>query len=40
MTLPEVMFDDSLMLSPHVFLEGVLFRHRAFEAPSLTCPMR
>jgi hypothetical protein len=32
------MFDDSLMLSPHVFLEGVLFRHRAFEAPSLTCP--
>ncbi|KXX77138.1 hypothetical protein MMYC01_207556 [Madurella mycetomatis] len=37
-TLPEVLFDDSLMLSPHVFLEGVLFRHRAFEAPSLTCP--
>lgn len=26
------------MLSPHVFLEGILFRHRAFEAPSLTCP--
>ncbi|KAK3318207.1 C2H2 finger domain protein [Apodospora peruviana] len=37
-TLPEVMFDDSLMLSPHVFLEGILFRHLAFDAPSLTCP--
>jgi hypothetical protein len=32
------MFDDSLILSPHVFLKGILFRHRAFEAPSLTYP--
>jgi hypothetical protein len=31
-------FDDSLMLSLHVFLEGILFRHRAFGALSLTCP--
>ncbi|KAK3332197.1 hypothetical protein B0T19DRAFT_397983 [Cercophora scortea] len=37
-TLLEILFDDSLMFSPHVFLEGILFRHRAFEAPSLTCP--
>lgn len=38
MTLPEVLFDDSLVLSPHIFLEGILFKHHAFEAPSLTCP--
>jgi hypothetical protein len=25
-----------MLLSPHVFLLGVLFRHRAFLAPSLT----
>ncbi|KAF4480421.1 hypothetical protein CGGC5_v011005 [Colletotrichum fructicola Nara gc5] len=37
-TIPETMFDPSLLLSPHVFLLGILFRHRAFRAPSLTSP--
>ncbi|KAK2732924.1 C2H2 finger domain-containing protein [Colletotrichum kahawae] len=32
------MFDPSLLLSPHVFLLGVLFRHRAFNASNLTSP--
>lgn len=36
--LPETLFDESLLLSPHVFLLGILFRHRAFRAPSLTSP--
>ncbi|KAI0837724.1 C2H2 finger domain protein [Hypoxylon sp. FL0890] len=36
--IPETMYDPSLMLSPHVFLLGILFRHRAFRAPSLTSP--
>ncbi|KAG7073817.1 C2H2 finger domain-containing protein [Colletotrichum scovillei] len=37
-TIPETMFDPSLLLSPHVFLLGIIFRHRAFRAPSLTSP--
>ncbi|KAL2278242.1 hypothetical protein FJTKL_14652 [Diaporthe vaccinii] len=37
-TIPETMFDPSLILSPHVFLLGILFRHRAFRARSLTSP--
>ncbi|CCF41454.1 C2H2 finger domain-containing protein [Colletotrichum higginsianum] len=36
--IPETMFDDSLLLSPHVFLLGILFRHQAFRASSLTSP--
>lgn len=32
------MFDPSLVLSPHVFLLGILFRHRAFRASNLTSP--
>ncbi|KAH0419558.1 hypothetical protein CcaCcLH18_14355 [Colletotrichum camelliae] len=36
--VPETMFDPSLLLSPHVFLLGVLFRHRAFNASNLTSP--
>ena len=32
------MFDPCLLLSPHVFLLGILFRHRAFLAPTLTSP--
>ncbi|KAH8744320.1 C2H2 finger domain protein [Diaporthe sp. PMI_573] len=39
-TIPEVLFDPSLTLSVQTFLLGMLFRHRAFEAPSLTCPER
>ncbi|UQC77422.1 C2H2 finger domain-containing protein [Colletotrichum lupini] len=37
-TIPETMFDPSLLLSPHVFLLGIIFRYRAFCAPSLTSP--
>lgn len=31
-TVPEVMFDPSLTLSPHVFLLAVLFRRQAFDS--------
>ncbi|KAJ4248097.1 hypothetical protein NW762_012867 [Fusarium torreyae] len=37
-TLPEIIFDDSLLLSPHILLLGLMFRHRAFEASSLVSP--
>jgi hypothetical protein len=30
------LLDPCLLLSPHAFLLGVLFRHRAFLTPSLT----
>lgn len=32
------MFNDSLILSPYVFLKGILFQYQAFNVPSLTCP--
>ncbi|KAK7398516.1 hypothetical protein QQX98_012109 [Neonectria punicea] len=38
MTIPEIMFDASLLLSPHVLRLGKLFRHEAFENPSFTTP--
>ncbi|KAI9769856.1 MAG: hypothetical protein M1840_003850 [Geoglossum simile] len=34
--LPEIIFDPSLILSPHVFLLGLIFADRAFAAPNLT----
>ncbi|KAI9148655.1 C2H2 finger domain-containing protein [Paramyrothecium foliicola] len=34
-TVPETICDPSLLLSPHVFLLGILFRHRAFQATRL-----
>lgn len=37
-TLPETLFDPSLTLCPQIFLLGILFRHRAFRALSLTSP--
>ncbi|OAQ58191.1 C2H2 finger domain-containing protein [Pochonia chlamydosporia 170] len=37
-TIPEMMFDPSLLLSPHAFLLGILFRHQAFRASHLTSP--
>ncbi|KAH0593457.1 hypothetical protein MHUMG1_08915 [Metarhizium humberi] len=37
-TIPEMMFDPSLLLSPHAFLLGILFRHGAFRASHLTSP--
>lgn len=33
-----MIFDPSLLLSPHAFLLGVLFRHKAFRASHLTSP--
>ena len=37
-TVPETICDPTLLLSPHVFLLGILFRHQAFRAPSLVSP--
>lgn len=39
-TIPEILFNLSLTLSIQTFLLGILFRHRAFKAPSLTYPER
>ncbi|KAJ4307349.1 hypothetical protein N0V88_000733 [Collariella sp. IMI 366227] len=36
--VPEVMWDPCLLLSPHVFLLGLLFANEAFEASGLTSP--
>ncbi|KAK2051368.1 C2H2 finger domain-containing protein [Colletotrichum caudatum] len=36
--IPETMFDPSLLLSPHVFLLGILFCYKAFCASSLILP--
>ncbi|XP_044723688.1 nucleoplasmin-like protein [Hirsutella rhossiliensis] len=36
--LPETLADPSLLLNPHIFLLGILFRHRAFRATSLNSP--
>ncbi len=36
--LPETLFAESLLLSPHIFLLGILFRHGAFGARNLTSP--
>jgi hypothetical protein len=37
-TLPETLYDPSLLLNPHIFLIGILFRHQAFRAQNLTSP--
>lgn len=33
--LPEIIYDPSLLLSPHVFLLGILFKNRAFKPDAL-----
>ncbi|KAE8441375.1 hypothetical protein EG329_005002 [Mollisiaceae sp. DMI_Dod_QoI] len=38
--LPEIIFDPSLILSPHVDLLGLIFADNAFLAPSLTSAAR
>jgi hypothetical protein len=38
--LPEIIFDPSLVLSPHVALLGLIFADNAFSAPSLTSAER
>jgi hypothetical protein len=35
-TLPKIMFDETLLFSPHVFLLGLLFCDRAFAPYNLT----
>ena len=36
--IPEIIYDPSLILSPHVFLLGLIFADRAFAASKLTSP--
>ncbi|KAF2415628.1 hypothetical protein EJ08DRAFT_673832 [Tothia fuscella] len=36
--IPETVYDPSLIFSPHVLLEGLIFDDQAFAAPSLTSP--
>lgn len=36
--ISEIIYDASLILSPHVFLLSLLFADKAFKAPSLTSP--
>ena len=38
--IPEIIYDPTLVLSPHVFLLGMLFKARAFKSPSIDCPER
>ncbi|KAG9242359.1 hypothetical protein BJ878DRAFT_583873 [Calycina marina] len=38
--IPEIIYDPTLVLSPHVFLLGMLFKARAFKSPSIDCPKR
>lgn len=34
-TVPEIIFEPDLCLSPHIFLLAILFRHQAFASPTL-----
>ncbi|EQL28300.1 hypothetical protein BDFG_08919 [Blastomyces dermatitidis ATCC 26199] len=36
--LPEIIYDPTLMLSPHVFLLGMLFHIQAFKSPGIRRP--
>jgi hypothetical protein len=36
--IPEIIYDPSLILSPHAFLLGLIFADRAFKALNLTSP--
>ena len=38
--IPEIIYDPTLVLSPHVFLLGMLFKIQAFESPSIDSPER
>ncbi|KAH6680636.1 hypothetical protein B0J14DRAFT_614152 [Halenospora varia] len=35
--IPEIIYDPTLVLSPHVFLLGILFKAKAFKSPSIDC---
>ena len=36
----KIIYNPTLVLSPHVFLLGMLFKARAFKSPSIDCPER
>jgi hypothetical protein len=36
--IPKVVYDLSLIFSPHVILGGIIFANGAFAAPNLTTP--
>ena len=36
--IPEIIYDPTLVLSPHVFLLGMLFKAQAFKSPSIDSP--
>jgi hypothetical protein len=36
--IPEIIYDPTLVLSPHVFLLGMLFKAQAFKSPSIDFP--
>ena len=38
--IPEIIYDPTLVLSPHVFLLGMLFKAQAFKSPSIDSPER
>ena len=38
--IPEIIYDPTLVLSPHVFLLGMLFKIRAFDSPSIDSPQK
>jgi hypothetical protein len=38
--IPEIIYDPILVLSPYVFLLGILFKARAFKFPSIDSPER
>ncbi|KAJ2981518.1 hypothetical protein NUW58_g6667 [Xylaria curta] len=37
--IPEIIYDPSLLLSPHVFLLAILYRYRAFETEGLNASL-
>jgi hypothetical protein len=38
--ISEIIFDPTLVLSPHVFLLGMLFKIQVFKFPSIDSPER
>ncbi|KAF2455228.1 hypothetical protein BDY21DRAFT_396397 [Lineolata rhizophorae] len=38
--IPEIVYDPSLIFSPHVTLLSIMFNDQAFAPPSLTCPRK
>ena len=36
--IPEIIYDPTLVLSPHIFLLSILFKAQAFKSPSIDSP--